>query len=133
MRLSSQLGFLALAISSLTSSVLSKPIADSNAPQLEKKGLWGNTDFVKRSANASTGALKPKVMILSMFGPEADVWYGIPEFDVLGINITLPGDSPVYADGVHCTADGEICQYTLGESGESNYLNSGTVDEQFAN
>jgi purine nucleoside permease len=121
MRFSSQLGASALALSSLTSSVLSTPVANSNAPQLEKKDLWGNTDFVKRAVNSSTGAIKPKIMIISMFGPEADVWYGIPEFDVLAENITFPGVSPVYSGGVHCTADGDICQYTIGESGRSNF------------
>jgi purine nucleoside permease len=118
MKFPSQLGALALVFSSLTSPVLSTPVANSNAPQLERKGLWGNTDFVKRDVNSTTGAIKPKIMIISMFGPEADVWYGIPEFDVYGQNISLPGDSPVYPDGVHCTVDGDICQYTLGESGK---------------
>ncbi|KZT67086.1 NUP-domain-containing protein [Daedalea quercina L-15889] len=57
----------------------------------------------------------PKVVIVSMFPPEAEAWYGIPEFDVLAINISVPGLSMLYPD-VHCTADGEICQLTTGES-----------------
>ncbi|KZT67084.1 purine nucleoside permease-like protein [Daedalea quercina L-15889] len=57
----------------------------------------------------------PKVVIVSMFSPEAEVWYDIPEFDVLAINISVPGLSMLYPD-VHCTADGEICQLTTGES-----------------
>lgn len=59
--------------------------------------------------------VKPKVMIISMFSPEAEVWYGIPEFDILGVNITLPGASPLFPY-VHCTVDGEICQVITGES-----------------
>ncbi|KAK4988812.1 hypothetical protein LTR50_003657 [Elasticomyces elasticus] len=59
--------------------------------------------------------VKPKVFIISMFPPEAAVWYGIPEFDVLATNITVPGFSPLFPDA-HCTADGEICQLTTGES-----------------
>jgi len=53
--------------------------------------------------------VKPKVFIISMFDPEAEVWYGIPEFDILGLNITVPGFSPLFPDA-HCTADGEVCQ-----------------------
>lgn len=62
------------------------------------------------------GVIKPKVVIISMFDPEAAVWYGIEEFDVLANNITLPGASPLYPD-VHCTSDGDVCQITIGESG----------------
>lgn len=59
--------------------------------------------------------VKPKVFIISMFTPEADVWYGIPEFDLLALNITVPGFSPLFQDA-HCTADGDVCQLTTGES-----------------
>ncbi|KAK0344278.1 hypothetical protein LTR59_013827 [Friedmanniomyces endolithicus] len=59
--------------------------------------------------------VKPKVFIIDMFGPEGDVWYGIPEFDLLAINITVPGFSPLYTDA-HCTANGDICQLITGES-----------------
>ena len=27
--------------------------------------------------------VKPKVFIISMFDPEGEVWYGVPEFDIL--------------------------------------------------
>ena len=60
--------------------------------------------------------VKPKIVILSMFDPEAEVWYGIREFDVLAMNITVPGFSPLYPDA-HCTANGEVCQVTIGEAG----------------
>ncbi|KAL8789794.1 MAG: hypothetical protein Q9195_006628 [Heterodermia aff. obscurata] len=50
-----------------------------------------------------------------MFPPEGDVWYGIPEFDLLARNITVPGLSPLYPDA-HCTANGEVCQLVTGES-----------------
>ena len=61
--------------------------------------------------------VKPKVFIISMFDPEADIWYGIPEFDLLALNITVPGFSPLFPDA-HCTADGEVCQLVTGESGK---------------
>lgn len=61
--------------------------------------------------------VKPKVFIVSMFDPEADIWYGIPEFDILALNITVPGFSPLFPDA-HCTADGDICQLVTGESGK---------------
>ena len=51
------------------------------------------------------------------FPPEGEVWYGIPEFDLLAHNITVPGLSPLYPD-VHCTASGEVCQLVTGESGK---------------
>lgn len=59
--------------------------------------------------------VKPKVMIVSMFSPEAEIWYGIPEFNLLAKNITLPGGSPLFPD-VHCTENGDICQVITGES-----------------
>jgi purine nucleoside permease len=62
--------------------------------------------------------VKPKVFIISMFDPEADIWYGIPEFDLLALNITVPGFSPLFPDA-HCTADGDVCQLVTGESGRS--------------
>lgn len=61
--------------------------------------------------------VKPKVFIISMFDPEAEVWWGIPEFDLLALNVTVPGFSPLFPDA-HCTADGEVCQLVTGESGE---------------
>jgi purine nucleoside permease len=64
------------------------------------------------------GVVKPKLVIISMFPPEAEVWYGKPEFNVLANNVTVPGLSPLYPD-VHCTAKGDVCQITIGESGMS--------------
>jgi len=64
---------------------------------------------------AHESVIKPKVFIISMFSPEAEEWYGIPEFDVLAMNITVPGVSPLYPDA-HCTANGDVCQLTTGES-----------------
>lgn len=74
------------------------------------------TSTIPARAEKRAGVIKPKVFILSMFDPEAEVWYGISDFDVLAQNISLPGFSPVYPDA-HCTADGEVCQLTIGESG----------------
>jgi purine nucleoside permease len=54
-----------------------------------------------------------------MFDPEAEIWWNIPEFDLLALNITVPGFSPLFPDA-HCTADGEICQLITGESGKHN-------------
>ncbi|KAJ5807944.1 hypothetical protein N7474_009213 [Penicillium riverlandense] len=59
--------------------------------------------------------ISPKVFIVSMFEPEAEVWWDIPEFDVLAHNISLPGLSPLFPD-VHCTRDYTICQLITGES-----------------
>ncbi|KAK5133853.1 hypothetical protein LTR08_007184 [Meristemomyces frigidus] len=59
--------------------------------------------------------VKPKVFIISMFDPEGEAWYGVPEFDILALNVTVPGFSPLYPDA-HCTANGDVCQLTTGES-----------------
>ncbi|KAF4625684.1 hypothetical protein G7Y89_g12482 [Cudoniella acicularis] len=57
-------------------------------------------------------------VIRNQFTQEAEAWYGIPEFDVLAQNITVPGISPLFPQA-HCTANDEICQVTTGE-GEIN-------------
>lgn len=99
MRLSSSFPSALLSLSTILTAVsgelISKPIT------LEERAL----EYV----------VKPKIMIISMFSPEAEIWYGIPEFDILGVNVTLPGASPLFPD-VHCTVDGEICQVITGES-----------------
>ncbi|KAJ5278591.1 hypothetical protein N7478_003963 [Penicillium angulare] len=61
------------------------------------------------------GKFTPKVFIVSMFSPEAEIWWGIPEFNLLAHNITIPGLSPLFPD-VHCTEDYEICQLITGEA-----------------
>ncbi|KAI2463500.1 putative purine nucleoside permease [Annulohypoxylon bovei var. microspora] len=65
------------------------------------------------------GKLSPKAVIVSMFYPEAEVWYDNMKNstlgDLLANNISVPGLSPLYPH-VHCTEHGEICQLTVGES-----------------
>ncbi|KAI9666979.1 MAG: hypothetical protein M1831_001484 [Alyxoria varia] len=79
-----------------------------------------NFIFASPSPDASTPAksrdcIKPKVVIISLFDPEAEVWYGIKDFDLLAQNITIPGLSPLFPD-VHCTKNEEICQVITGEA-----------------
>lgn len=52
---------------------------------------------------------------LSQFDSEGEAWYDIPEFDILGHNITVPGFSPLFPDA-HCTSDGSVCQLITGEA-----------------
>lgn len=59
--------------------------------------------------------VKPKVFIIDLFGPEGDIWYGIPEFNLLAQNISVVGLSPLFPE-VHCTKDGAVCQVITGES-----------------
>ncbi|TVY42029.1 Purine nucleoside permease [Lachnellula occidentalis] len=59
--------------------------------------------------------VSPKVFVISMFLPEAEIWYGVPELDILAQNITVPGISPIYPQ-VYCTANYEVCQVTTGEA-----------------
>lgn len=81
-----------------------------------------------------SGKITPKVFIIDMvrtglafeycflqfkqFTEEGEAWYGIPDFNLLARNITVPGFSPLFPDA-HCTADGSICQVVTGE-GEIN-------------
>jgi purine nucleoside permease len=77
------------------------------------------TPFSLRKYEArARGKIKPKVFIISMFKPEGSVWYGIPEFNLLANNVTVPGFSPLFPDA-HCTAKGDICELVTGE-GEIN-------------
>ncbi|KAF8853574.1 purine nucleoside permease [Acephala macrosclerotiorum] len=64
--------------------------------------------------------MTPKVFIISMFSPEADIWYANANTtgsigDLLAINVTVPGFSPLFPQA-HCLADGSVCQLTTGES-----------------
>lgn len=54
----------------------------------------------------------------SQFDDEADVWFGLPQFNVLANNITVPGFSPLFPQA-HCTVDSSVCLLTTGE-GEIN-------------
>ena len=74
----------------------------------------------------SNDVITPKVMIVSMFDPEANVWYGIDEFDILAQNVSLPGLSPLFPE-VHCTSNGEVCQITIGEGGMSSLNDESTA------
>ncbi|KAL8714084.1 MAG: hypothetical protein Q9220_001812 [cf. Caloplaca sp. 1 TL-2023] len=65
--------------------------------------------------------IKPKVFLIDMFPPEGDIWYGIPEFNLLERNITVPGFSPLFPDA-HCTKNGDVCQVVTGESGTQQHL-----------
>jgi len=74
-------------------------------------------DLFKRTSGHGKGhKIAPKFVIISMFSPEAAIWYGIPEFDVLANNYTLPGLSLEFPD-LHCTKDNEICQVTTSMAG----------------
>ncbi|KAJ7067540.1 purine nucleoside permease-like protein [Mycena amicta] len=59
-------------------------------------------------------SIVPKVLILSMFSREAEVWHNIPEFDILAQRILIPGASPL-SPYLHCTHDASVCQLTIGE------------------
>lgn len=71
------------------------------------------SDLVERAPKP----IAPRVFIISMFAPEAEVWYGIKEFNLLAHNITVPGFSPLFPQA-HCTKDGQVCQLVTGEGGK---------------
>ncbi|OJT11558.1 Purine nucleoside permease [Trametes pubescens] len=64
-------------------------------------------------------------MVHTQFTPEEAAWHGIPEFNLLERNITVPGFSPLFPQA-HCTNDGSICQAVTGES-EINAASSMTA------
>ncbi|KAL3425546.1 hypothetical protein PVAG01_02337 [Phlyctema vagabunda] len=74
----------------------------------------------KNATQPKHGKISPKVFIISMFTPEADIWYDNAETegsigDLLAQNISVPGFSPLFPDA-HCLKDGSVCQFTTGES-----------------
>lgn len=79
------------------------------------KPWFNNHNAGVRSTSDLSERLKPKVLIISMFSPEAEAWYGIPEFDLLARNITITGFSPLFPYA-HCTEDGSVCQVVTGEA-----------------
>ncbi|KAL1604940.1 hypothetical protein SLS60_004481 [Paraconiothyrium brasiliense] len=68
-----------------------------------------NAPAIATRDDYSTQTVAPKVVIISMFDGEEEIWFGIPEFDILAQNITVIGFSPQFP-AAHCTADGSICQ-----------------------
>ncbi|KAG8532007.1 uncharacterized protein KY384_003643 [Bacidia gigantensis] len=102
-----------LAVVTLLPIVIAKPVR-------ENVRRWGTKiapkvfiiSMVHTLAPSAVGATE---LILIKFDPEAEVWYGIGEFNVLEQNITVPGLSPLYQD-VHCTGNHDVCQITIGES-----------------
>ena len=75
---------------------------------------------IEAEGRAASQKITPKVFIIDMFPPEADAWYGRPEFNLLAHNITVPGFSPLYPEA-HCTPDYQICQLVTGESGKRRH------------
>lgn len=71
--------------------------------------------FNNVEARTNDQIITPKVFIISMFTPEGEVWYGIPDFNLLARNITVPGFSPLFPHA-HCLESGEVCQLITGES-----------------
>lgn len=92
----------AIRIASVLATALSYVARSSASPVATLETRWN-------------APITPKAVIISMFAPEAAVWWGIPEFDLLAHNITVPGLSPLFPE-VHCTADYDICQIITGES-----------------
>ncbi|EPE25932.1 hypothetical protein GLAREA_01844 [Glarea lozoyensis ATCC 20868] len=67
--------------------------------------------------------IAPKVIIITMFPPEADAWLHPANVSnsidtLLAQNITVPGFAPLYPK-IHCQASGEACLLITGE-GEIN-------------
>ncbi|KAK7676794.1 hypothetical protein QCA50_020262 [Cerrena zonata] len=69
-------------------------------------------------ATVVQAVISPKVVIFSFFNDERDIWLGIPEFNLLEQNVTIPGLFTQFPD-IHCNGNGSVCQLTTGE-GEIN-------------
>ena len=48
----------------------------------------------RMEARAFEWVVKPKIFIISMFGPEGETWYDIPEFDIL-VGLAVMSDNVV--------------------------------------
>ncbi|EPY52035.1 purine nucleoside transporter [Schizosaccharomyces cryophilus OY26] len=68
--------------------------------------------------------VKPKVMVVSMFAPEANAWLN-PWNDLYANNITVPGLNTLFPE-VHCNSEETVCQVTTGE-GKSNAASTMTA------
>lgn len=121
--------FINLACQLLASSAIASLVAATPLINLESR---------HDHTTASQKPIKPKVFLIDMVNPlervehgfvrrhgltscpkftsEAEIWYGIPEFNLLAKNITVPGLSPLFPD-VHCTANDDVCQVITGEAG----------------
>ncbi|KAK3182517.1 hypothetical protein K4F52_006157 [Lecanicillium sp. MT-2017a] len=74
------------------------------------------------ATTATTAHISPRVLIVSMFTPEAQAWHD--NFDASGLgNLTAqtvyPRGLSMLFPGVYCTESGAVCQFTVGE-GEIN-------------
>ncbi|KAH8769453.1 purine nucleoside permease-domain-containing protein [Hyaloscypha sp. PMI_1271] len=88
------------------------------SPVLEKEAQVEKRDI--QVTYKDCDVITPKVFIISMFSPEADIWYTNAHTkgsigDLLAQNITVPGFSPLFPQA-HCLKDGSVCQLTTGES-----------------
>ncbi|KAA8576172.1 hypothetical protein EYC84_006327 [Monilinia fructicola] len=110
MRTTALLSLLA-GVASVASASSTKPFGLPK-PNLSKKDIHYTAQ--------AEDVVKPKVFIISMFSPEADIWYENSYTagsigNLLAKNITVPGFSPLFPQA-HCLADGSVCQLTTGES-----------------
>ncbi|ESZ90088.1 hypothetical protein SBOR_9526 [Sclerotinia borealis F-4128] len=123
MRTSALLSLLA-GVGSVAAAATTKPYGLPKT-QLEKKDIHlsikaDGLDIKLDVTNTTASVVKPKVFIISMFSPEADIWYENSYTsgsigNLLAKNITVPGFSPLFPQA-HCLADGTVCQLTTGES-----------------
>ncbi|KAK0548074.1 hypothetical protein OC845_003769 [Tilletia horrida] len=74
--------------------------------------------FLSHTFLSSIFRLRPKVLIISLFVLEANVWLDHYQPSLQAHAIDVPGLSPMFPS-VQCTANGDVCQATLGE-GEIN-------------
>ena len=58
--------------------------------------------------------IAPKVMILSLFAPEAAPWY-MTDLGLGAVNVTVPGLSPLFPEAL-CGPTLEVCQIITGEA-----------------
>ncbi|TVY85410.1 Purine nucleoside permease [Lachnellula suecica] len=95
-------------------------VANPVSEKLSRDEPVGNTTVVVEEIVYECPKISPKVFIISMFSPEADIWYENAETEgsignLLAMNITVPGFSMLFPDA-HCLADESVCQLTTGES-----------------
>ncbi|TVY58488.1 Purine nucleoside permease, partial [Lachnellula suecica] len=75
------------------------------------------------NVSRQSGVITPKVVIVTMFSSERDVWLSNSNKpggfgNLCSKNVTVPGFSPLYS-AVNCLSDDSVCLLTIGE-GEIN-------------
>lgn len=95
-------------------SVFSALIISIAALLLGTRVGYADPRAVPKEAASRSAPITPKLFIISMYDSEGRAWYGVPDFNLLAHNVTVPDLLPLFPD-VHRTANYDVCQLTTSE------------------